>query len=500
MPEPTCTTSPEKAQLDHDVFMRGAAPAQILRPQNIAELIAGVRQAAAQGLAIVPRGGGMSYTGGYVANRPDVALVDLSAMDRILEIDETDMTVTVEAGCTWHNLYQALHPRGLRTPVWGTLSGLRAAIGGGVSQNGTFWGGRNGGIAQTALSCTVVLADGSTIETGSRFIKGFGPDLTGLFGSDCGALGVKAHITLPLVREAEALAYGSFMFSGPEAFCAAMSAIGREGLASECFGFDPYLQSLRMKRDSLAADAKSLVSMMKAQGGFWRGLKEGAKVVAAGRSFLDEAKFSIHCIAEGRNQAAADEDMRRITAIALQHGGEVAENTIPKVLRANPFPPVNSMAGPDGGRWLPVHGVVRHSRAPEMIARLSQFFEAHAAEIERLDVGIGYLFALAGPSGFLIEPCFYWPDELWPLHEASIEPAHLAKLNRYPPNPEARALVETLRAGVIEIVAALEGVHFQLGRTYPMEGRVDPGAWAILQTVKAQLDPDRRMNPGVLGL
>ena len=39
-------------------------------------------------------------------------------------------------------LYEALHPKGLRTPLWGTLSGLYASIGGGMSQNGLFWGAR----------------------------------------------------------------------------------------------------------------------------------------------------------------------------------------------------------------------------------------------------------------------------------------------------------------------------------------------------------------------
>jgi FAD/FMN-containing dehydrogenase len=489
-----------RALHSHDIFVRGIEPQAIFSPASIEELAAGLCVAAKQGLAIVPRGGGMSYTGGYVANRADVLLVDMARMNRVIEINETDMTVTVEAGCTWHALYEALHPLGLRTPLWGTLSGLRAEIGGGTSQNGTFWGAARGSIAQSVLNYRVVLADGSIMETGSTFFRGFGPDITGLFGSDCGALGVKAHITLPLMREAEAFAYGSYMFAGPEAFCAVLSAIAREGLASELFGFDPYLQAQRMKRDSLAADAKSLISVMKSQGGFWRGLKEGARVVSAGRSFLDEAKFSLHCIAEGRTQTAADEDMRRIAEIAARHGAEQAENTIPKVLRANPFPPPNSMAGPDGSRWLPVHGIVRHSRAPAMLEALSALFETRRAEIERLAVGIGYLFATSGPTGFLIEPCFYWPDELWPLHEASIEPVHLAKLRRYPPNPEARALIEELRAGVIEVVTRLEGIHFQLGRTYPIRNRIDPAAWDLLKSLKARLDPANRMNPGVLGL
>ena len=55
----------------------------------------------------------MSYTKGYVAPEAGALIVDMGRMQRIVEINETDMTVTVEAGCTWHALYEALHPDGL---------------------------------------------------------------------------------------------------------------------------------------------------------------------------------------------------------------------------------------------------------------------------------------------------------------------------------------------------------------------------------------------------
>jgi FAD/FMN-containing dehydrogenase len=313
-----------------DVFTRGHDPVCVFRPRTVEALAQGVADAHRQGLAIVPRGGGMSYTSGYLPDHPAM-LVDTAALDRIVHIDEADMRVTVEAGCTWAKLNAALRPLGLRPPVWGTLSGLHATVGGGMSQNGLFWGARNGSIAPTALGMDVVLADGSIVTTGNDTLRPFGPDVTGLFAADCGAFGIKARITLPLVREADAFAYGSFAFDAPAAFVAASSEIGRAGLAAESFGFDPFLQAQRMQRESLAKDAKALIGMMKAQGGFWRGLKEGAKVVAAGRSFLDEARFSIHCIAEGRNQASADADMAAIRAIAEKHGGREVENTIPKI-------------------------------------------------------------------------------------------------------------------------------------------------------------------------
>ncbi len=499
-PESLLTDAASLALFGQDVFTRGHDPVAVFRPKDIDELATGLKAAARGGLAVVPRGGGMSYTSGYLPDAPGALLVDTGAMNRILAIDAADMTVTVEAGVTWAQLYAALHPRGLRTPVWGTLSGCKATVGGGMSQNGLFWGAGRGSIAPTAWSMDVVLADGSLVTTGSEVLRPFGPDVTGLFAADCGAFGVKAHITLPLIAEAQALAYGSFAFDAPAQFTAAMSAIARAGLASECFGFDPFLQAQRMKRDSLGADAKQLIGMMKAQGGFWKAIKEGAKVVAAGRSFLDDATFSIHAIAEGRNQAAADADMAAIRAIALGAGGREVENTIPKVLRANPFPPVNSMLGPAGERWAPVHGVVAHSKALATIEAVIALFEANAADMERLGVGAGYMFLTAGTTGFLIEPVFYWPDAQDALHKASVEPAHLARLTDFPPNAEARALVERLRGEIVALFGRMGAAHFQIGRTYPLAARSDRGAWQVLAAVKHAVDPERRMNPGVLGL
>lgn len=487
------------ALFGQDVFSIGGRPAAVFRPESVEELRAGVAEAHRRGLPVVPRGGGMSYTSGYLADE-GALLVDTGALDAIVEVNEVDATVTVEAGCTWARLYEMLHPRGLRVPLWGTLSGIKATVGGGMSQNGLFWGSRNGTIAATALSFDVVLADGTLLRTGSDVLRPFGPDLTGLFAADCGAFGIKARVTLPLVPEAAALAYGSFAFEEPVQFAAATSAIARAGLASECFGFDPFLQAQRMKRDSLTTDAKALVGMMKAQGGFWKGLKEGAKVVAAGRGFLDDARFSIHTIAEGNSQAAADADMAAIRAIVAKNGGREVENTIPKVLRANPFPPVNSMLGPSGERWVPVHGIVAHGKAVATIEAIIALFARHESEMERLAVGAGYMFVAAGRTGFLIEPVFYWPDAREALHEASVEPGHLAKLGRFPANPPARALVEKLRGEIVAIFGRMGGMHFQIGRTYPLKELSDPAGWRLLEAVKAAVDPAHRMNPGVLGL
>jgi len=499
-PDAVLTDAAECDFYAQDVFTRGPPPLAVIRPDSKEALARAVGLATAEGIAIVPRGGGMSYTGGYVAPSAGALIVDLGRMDRILDINESDMTAIVEAGCTWAALQAALKPRGLRALAWGTLSGVRATVGGGMSQNGIFWGSRDGTVADAAIRFEVVLADGRILSTGSDFFRPFGPDLTGLFAADTGALGIKATVTLQLVRQGAAFAYGSFAFNDPDAFLAAMSAVAREGLASEAFGFDPFLQSQRMKRDSLAKDAKSLLNMMKAQGSPWQALKEGARVVAAGRSFLDDAGFSLHVICEGRHQAAVDADLEAIERIAAEHGGRAVENTVPKILRANPFPPVNSMVGPEGERWVPVHGFLPHSRLGEGWRRIQALFAEHGGEMEALGVGAGAMFAAASRSACLIEPVFFWPDALDEIHRRSVEPSHLARLKSFAANAEARALVERLRERIVALFSGLGATHLQVARTYRLKEAHDPGAWAIFRALKQAVDPKGLMNPGSLGL
>lgn len=484
----------------HDVYSTGRQPVAVLRPTTVDQLARGVAAATAHGLAIVPRGGGMSYTGGYVYSGGDFVLVDTGALDAITDINPVDMTVTVEAGCTWQALHDALRPLGLRAPSWGTLSGLRAAIGGGMSQNGIFWGARNGSVVDSALSFDVVLADGRIVSTGSDFFRPFGPDLTGMFAADTGAFGVKARVTLRLVREATAFAYGSFSLPDYAGLLGAMSAIAREGLAAESFAFDPFLQSQRMKRDSLAKDAKSLLNMMKSQGSAWKAVKEGAKVVTAGRSFLKDVPFSLHTIAEGRHQGAVDAEMAEIERIVAAHGGTAIENSIPKILRANPFPPPNSMLGPDGERWVPVHGFLPHSRLVEAWERIEALYADNAEVMTRLGVNAGAMLAAVSRSACLIEPVFFWPDAMNPLHRQAVEPDHLKKLKGFPEGPEARALVGELRSAIVAIFRSLDAAHLQIARTYPLKASHYPAAWDILTALKRAVDPKGLMNPGSLGL
>ena len=100
----------------------------------------------------------------------------------------------------------------------------------------------------------------------------------------------------------------------------------------------------------------------------------------------------------------------------------------------------------------------------------------------------------------IVEPVFYWPEHRFPVHEAAIEPAHLARLPTLEANPAATACVSWVRAEVIAIFERFGCAHYQIGRTYPYMASRDAASRTLLQAVKGTVDPAGIFNPGSLGL
>lgn len=485
----------------NDIACDGIECIAVVRPHDKFELAATVKCASEAGHAVIPRGGGMSYTGGYTPSRTDAVMFDLSLMNRVVEVDQDSMNVTVEAGCTWDTLYRDLSKLGLRTPMWGTLSGLKATVGGTMSQNGIFWGStRHGTAAQSCRALEVVLADGTLFALGKKHLRPYGPDLLGLFLSDCGAMGIKATVTMRLVREAKAFASASFSFAGRDQWLQAAGAIERQGIATECFGFDPHLNAIRAQRESLASDAKQLLGVMKREKNPLKAIAQSAKIVRAGREFLKDAKYSLHVLAEGRIQAAADADVDMARQIVKEKGGKEIENSIPKVIRANPFGPLNAILGPKGERWAPIHGHLPHGSANECYEAIEALFAEHQAAMDELGVHYGTLITVIAGGNTVLEPCLYWPDARNSLIEATVEAEHLGRLPDLSPNPDARKLAEKLKQALVDLFYEFEAAHFQIGRTYRYQDGLNAEAIELLNSIKRQVDPKGLMNPGVLDL
>ncbi len=491
-----------------DFYTKGLPALAVVQPGDTEELAAAVGAATGSGHAVIARGGGMSYTSGYVPEEEGSIIVDTRRMNRVLEINTDDMYVTVQCGCTWHELKRALEGTGLRTPFWGTLSGIRATVGGGLSQNSIFWGSaRHGTAADSVIGLEVVLADGSVVKTGAHaqrnatpFFRHFGPDLTGLFTCDTGALGLKATATLRLMPEYGARAFASFDFVDEDAIVRAMSDIGRADVAAECFAFDPYLKQVRMQRESIMSDVKQLAGVAKASGSVLGAIKDSAKVALAGRGYMKGVKYSLHVLIEERLDAAAAHGLEQARRICAEHGGREIEDSIPKILRANPFTPLNNVVGPRGECWVPIHTIVPHSKAQSTLDAVNAIFDRHRAEIDEHGIGVGYLFALISTNGFVIEPVFFTPDAMTEIHEDTVEESVFNSLPGFPENECARAATAKLRQAVIDLFAEVGGIHMQIGKAYPYRDGLRPESWRVIENIKHALDPETRVNPGSLGL
>lgn len=493
------TDAEELIFFSQDVFGEGEIPIAVARPQSVADVQAVVRAVTDAGLAIIARGGGLSYTDGYIATQPSV-MIDLSAMNRIVEINCEDRYVVVESGAKWADIDAALAPLGLRTPYWGPLSGLRSTVGGALSQGSVFLGsGLHGGVGDAVIGIDVVTASGKILRTGSAgagntppFMRYFGPDLTGLFVGDSGALGIKVRATFRLIPRPQALDFLSFEFTSSEKMLAAIAEISRQNIASECFAFDPYLAEVRMKRASLFADARVLANVVKQSG-----LLAGAKMAAAGRNFLKAGCFSAHVIIEADSEAAMVPRMKLARAI-MSNGGTETDNSIPKAMRSTPFAVPNNMLGPAGERWVPVHGIFPHSKALAALRACEAVFAETRETMDKYCIKTGYLMSTVSQQSTLIEPVFFWPDSHTAYHKRMVERGYLEKIGEPADNPAARAAVHKLKRAVADTLRDLGAVHFQLGKFYDYRKGRDPSGLALFDAIKHQLDPNNRMNPGAL--
>ena len=486
----------------HDVFRAGEMPDAVVRPGSVDELQAVVRAAYESGTPLVMRGGGASYTDAYAHTSKGGITVDTSRL-KAIDIDEQRATVTVEAGVTWAELREAVLARGFKTKFWGSYSGLFANVGGGMSMNAISHG--QGCAAEAAVSFDVITGTGEMLRTGSAvsgkasaFARHYGPDLTGLFTGDCGAFGVKARITLALVKAAPAFAAASFAFTSFENLHAAFRATALEGIVEENFGLNEVLQQGQLGKADNAAKVEMAGKIVK-QSGFIKGAVKLARMAMAGEKEIAAASYAGHFIVEGIDQAEANGRIALARRVCSEFGAEIP-NSVPEVVRAMPFAPFHNTLGPKGERWLPCHAQLAHDKAVPFHHALQALLAAEAEAMARHEIVCGAMFMAVGTTAFVYEPAFYWPDAQTPYHKRVIEADYLNSLPVYPRSEANEAEALRIKGRVLDLMHEHGGVHFQIGKVYPFARDHDPAHWALLKMLKQQLDPKGILNPGNLSL
>jgi glycolate oxidase len=173
------------------------SPGVVVLPAATAEVAEILRTASQLRVPVVIRGSGTGLSGGCLPV-PDGILIAFDRMRAIKEIDRENQVAVVEPGVTLGELDNALAPLGLVYPV--SPGEVSASLGGNVATNaGGMRAVRYGVTRHHVLGLEVVLADGTLMRTGGKFVKSSsGYDLTQLLVGSEGTLAVTTEITLKL--------------------------------------------------------------------------------------------------------------------------------------------------------------------------------------------------------------------------------------------------------------------------------------------------------------
>jgi len=189
----------ERAVAPKGFALAGRVPRHAARPQDRHELVEMVRAAARDGLAIVPWGGGVSLAGVRAPEAYDVA-IDLGGLDRVVEYEAEDLTLTAEAGVTLSALRERLGARGQELPIEGAQP-ARATLGGALAANAS--GPRRlrfGAPRDRILGARFVLGDGTLARTGGKVVKNVaGYGIHRMLCGSRGALAILVDASLKLL-------------------------------------------------------------------------------------------------------------------------------------------------------------------------------------------------------------------------------------------------------------------------------------------------------------
>jgi len=419
-------------------------PDAVATPRDEDELRAVLEWAAREDLAVVPAGGGTSVVGGIDARtgrHAGVVSVSLRAMNRVLELDRDSRAARIQAGTTGPELERQLGAYGLTLRFYpqsfelATLGGWLATRAGGHFASGPTH------IDDLVESIRAITATGETWESRRLPASGAGPSPDRLLLGSEGTLAVITEAWMRVLPRPAARRGASVAFDDFETGTAAVRAIVQDGLRpANCRLIDAREAALTLAGDGSAA---LLVLGFESAG------------------------------------APLDEQFAHAVALCREHGGELRE-------------------GSAGAGWREAF-----LRAPYVrdtlvaMGVLSETFES-AITWDRLEAFTERVAGAArealGPAGLVtVRLTHAYPDGAAPYFTA-IAPARRGS------EEEQWHGVKQAAADAILAAGGTITHHHAVGRDHrPWYDRQRPDRFAAaLRAAKAALDPDARLNPGVL--
>jgi D-lactate dehydrogenase (cytochrome) len=412
-------------------------PDAVVFPHSTEEVVEVVKLCAAHRTPVIPYGVGTSLEGNIAAVHGGIC-IDLSQMNRVLEVNRDDMDCRVQPGVTRKQLNRELRDTGLFFPI---DPGADATIGGMASTRGSgTMAVRYGTMRENVLGVEVVLADGRVIRTARRARKSAaGYDLTRLFVGAEGTLGVITEVTVRL-------------YPVPEAISSAVCAF-------------PNLQAAI---DTVILTIQSGIPVARIE------ILDETMMDAVNRhSRLDYARRPTLFFEFQGTDAAVAEQSERVGEIAREHGaGEFAWAVRPeertRLWHARDNTLYAAMALRPGSRALITDVCVP-------ISRLAECMTATRDDIDRSDLTV-CIVGHVGDGNFhlliLVDPQ---------------APAEIAR---------AKALHDRMVMRALALEGTCTGEHgIGTGKIAFLQAELGD-AVAVMRQLKRALDPDGIMNPG----
>jgi glycolate oxidase len=280
----------------HDEAMTAqpVTPLAVVFPSSTADVSEILRQANEARLPVVARGSGTGLSGGCLPVADGIVLA-FDRMQAIREIDEANQVAVVEPGVTLEALNAALAPHGLTYPV--SPGEPSASLGGNVATNaGGMRAVRYGVTRHHVVGLEVVLADGTVMRTGGKFVKSSsGYDLTQLLIGSEGTLAVTTEVIVKVQPKMTEAATVLAPFPSLQEVASTVPLIVSSGIEPSIL---EYIDVLAM--GGITASA-----------GLDLGIPDDVK--AATLAYLV-------VVLEGRNAARVGEDVEQLATLLGQHG------------------------------------------------------------------------------------------------------------------------------------------------------------------------------------
>jgi len=425
-----------------DASIHHRTPDVVVQPHGTEEVSDIVKIAYEHEIPVVARGSGTGLSGQAVPIEGGIVL-DLSAMNRVLEVNVEDLYCIVEPGVIYGKLNQQLAPQKFFFPPSPGSSDV-CTIGGMVACNASGMRAiKYGATRDYVLGLEVVLPDGSVAHMGTRTIKNSsGYQLEKLLVGSEGTLGVITRVTLRLLPLPKSRAIAIASFDDIEQAGQGISNIVASGLQPSGLEI----------MDSVCI----------------RAVNQSTGVG------LPDADAIILAEVDG-DEAVIKEDVEAIADICRQSGATRVEFTHQK----------EEMTSLWQGRKSVLPSLSRYGEDSVSVSLADDM----SVPISRIPIAIKRFQEIAGEHGILVGTYGHAGDGN--LHtKVLINPLEEGSWNR------AEAAVDAIYSTVLELQGTVSGEHGIGISKAPWMQRERQDSLQLMHAIKKAVDPKNIMNPG----